>query len=422
MAQKKKMGLVQRLIVGKEKSEGYARASLPSNRWELFWDILKGRFGKLFVINLLVVLFFIPLAALLGYRYIVLMNMGAQYPFSQAFGVGYCAPPALNGYAESIVFQVNLITFLVLPIALMIAAIGVAGGAYVIRNMVWTEGIFVSNDFWRGIKQNIKQMLLIAVFYSLIFYMTTMSASFCDMMIAQGADHKWIYIVCQIISYVIIVFYSIMTMHMITMSVTYELKFTQLLRNSVFFTIGLIPQNIFFLGLCAIPIVIFFIGNFGWIVALLIMITFGFSLILLVWTDFCQWSYDKFVNDKVPGAQKNRGIYEKVKESDSGALKKYREQLAMASRSELNSRPIKPITDDDLKIAELPTSFNRADIEKLNASKQAIYEDHLKYVEEHKNDPEFQKTEEEVNFEKQQEERQKRIEKAKKELAKRNKR
>lgn len=41
-----------------------------------------------------------------------------------------------------------------MPLAAVIAAIGVAGGAYVIRNMVWTEGIFVANDFWRGIKQN----------------------------------------------------------------------------------------------------------------------------------------------------------------------------------------------------------------------------------------------------------------------------
>ena len=51
MAQNKKGGLINRLMLGSEKSEGYARASLPSNRWELFWDIFKGRFGKLVVIN-----------------------------------------------------------------------------------------------------------------------------------------------------------------------------------------------------------------------------------------------------------------------------------------------------------------------------------------------------------------------------------
>ena len=65
----KKRGLIDRMMLGKEKSEGYARASLPSNRWELFWDILKGRFWKLVVINLLMLVFFIPLAALLFFRY-----------------------------------------------------------------------------------------------------------------------------------------------------------------------------------------------------------------------------------------------------------------------------------------------------------------------------------------------------------------
>ena len=96
--------------------------------------------------------------------------------------------------------------------------------------------------------------------------------------------------------------------------------------------------------------------------------------------------------------------------------------MAMAQRSSLNSKPIKPITDDDLKLAELPTSFNRADIEKLNESRRAIYEDHERYVEEHKNDPEFMPTEEEKELQKEQEAREKRIEQAKKELAKRNKR
>ena len=171
MAQKKR-GLIDRLMLGREKSEGYARASLPSNRWELFWDIFKGRFGKLFIVNLLVLLFFIPLIALIFFRYVTLANMGATYPFSQSLGVGYQAPASLAGLPESIIFNVNMFIYLFLPITLMIAAVGVSGGAYIIRNMIWTEGIFVANDFWRGIKQNIKTMLVIALVYSLVFYLT----------------------------------------------------------------------------------------------------------------------------------------------------------------------------------------------------------------------------------------------------------
>ena len=71
MAQKKKGGLIDRLMLGKEKSEGYARATLPSNRWELFWDIFKGRFGKLVIVNLLVLLFCLPLILMIFFRYIL---------------------------------------------------------------------------------------------------------------------------------------------------------------------------------------------------------------------------------------------------------------------------------------------------------------------------------------------------------------
>lgn len=422
MAQNKKGGFISRLMLGSEKSEGYARASLPSNRWELFWDIFKGRFGKLVIINLLVLLFCLPFLALLFFRYVAITNYGVIYPFSQSFGVGYGALPSMVGLAENITFNVNLLIFLLAPLGFMIAAVGIAGGAYVIRNMVWTEGIFVANDFWRGIKQNIRQMLLIFLVYSIVFYLSILSISLCDQSIAMGVDNKWLFVVSEVLTYGVLIVYSMMTLHMVTMSVTYELKFWHLIKNSFMFTIGLLPQNIFFIICGLIPFVFLLLGGFFLAIGVILILLFGVSMFLLVWTDFCQWSYDKFVNDKIPGAQKNRGIYDKVKESDSGALKQYREQMAMAQRSSLNSKPIKPITDDDLKLAELPTSFNRADIEKLNESRRAIYEDHERYVEEHKNDPEFMPTEEEKELQKEQEAREKRIEQAKKELAKRNKR
>ncbi|MBR0189358.1 MAG: hypothetical protein IJQ23_03100 [Clostridia bacterium] len=417
----KKRGLIERLMLGSEKSEGYARASLPSNRWELFWDIFKGRFWKLVIINLLVLLFFIPLFILLFLRSNAIAGYGASMPFAQGFGVGYQAPVSLIGYEQQIVLNVNLMIYLLLPITVIIAAIGVAGGAYVIRNMVWTEGIFVANDFWRGVKLNIKPMLFIGLTYSVLFYLTRLAISIADFNIAVGSELKWLFVISKIFSIVFLIFYSVMTMHMITMAVTYELKFRALLKNSFLFTLGLLPQNAFFLLLGFLPFLLMMLGGFFLPIGIIIILLLGFSTLLLIWTNFCQWSYDKFINDKVQGAKKNRGIYEKVKESDSEALKQYRIQAAK-TRSKLNSRPIKPITDDELKVAELPTSFNRDDILRLNESKQAIYDDHARYVEEHKNDPEFAPTEEEAAVVKEKKAREDRIEKAKRELMKREKR
>ena len=90
--------------------------------------------------------------------------------------------------------------------------------------------------------------------------------------------------------------------------------------------------------------------------------------------------------------------------------------------SSLSSKPIKPITDEELQLAELPESFNRADIERLNQSRKALYEDNEKYIQEHANDEYFvkiaQANEKNIANEK---ERQERISKAQRELAKRKK-
>ncbi len=422
MANRKKGGLINRLIVGKEKSEEYARASLPSNRWELFWDIFKGKFWKLVLINLLTFLFFIPLILLLYFRTSMISSNGSFYPFGQSFGLGYGAPTSMMGMAESIVHSVNLTIYLFMPVAVAIACVGIAGGAYVIRNVVWTEGDFIIGDFWHGVKVNYKQIVVIGLLFSLMFYLSTCFCSLADQYIAVDAELSWLWITGKVLAIAILIFYSFMTAHMVTMSVTYEYKIWHLLRNSFLFTVGLFPLNIFFGAICAAPFLLLLIGGVVQIFILLLIALLAISFALLVWTDFCQWSYDSHINTKI-GAKKNRGIYEKVKKGkgkDKKEVENYKQTLERNAVTQLYSKPIKPITDDEIKLAELPEAFSRADLEKLRESKEVIYEEDRKYVLEHQNAPEnieAQQTQEQLELE-----RQKRIEKAKRELAKRKKR
>ncbi len=414
----RKGGLISRLIVGSEKSEGYARASLPSNRWELFWDIFKGRFWKLCLVNLLMLIFFIPLFALLVFRNLSISGYGVTTPFSQCFGVGYQSFSSLVGVPQAIIVNVNMTIYAFLPIAFIVVALGVAGGAYVIRNMVWTEGIFVANDFWRGIKLNFKQMCIIGVIYSIFFYVVQLSVAFVNQMLAVGSSNAGLLVFSKVMAYIVLAFVTIMTFHMITMVVTYKVKFHHMIKNAFLFTIGMLPQNVFFIAIALIPVALILLGGFFTAIGYILLLLFGLSYCMLVWTDFCQWSYDKFINDKVEGAKKNRGIYEKAKDSDAESLRKYREQLSLSESSTLGAKPIKPITDEELTLAELPESFRRSDIVKLNESRKVLYEDNEKYIEEHKNDPQFApKVEEQAQLE----EREKRLAKAKKELAKNKK-
>lgn len=413
--------LIDKMLIGGEKSEDFARSTLPSNRWELFWDIFKGSFGKLILINLLILLFFIPTILLIYSRKLVQENYGAMYPFAQVFGVGYQAPINVQGFMESIAYNANMIVFLLLPLVIIIAAIGISGGAYTIRNMVWTEGVFVANDFWKGIKQNYKQIVVISLLFSIVFYITIMSSSLAQFKISEGGQMVWVYYILEILSYLILSYYSLMTLHMITLSVTYELKVVQIIRNSFYFVLAFLPQSLFFAIIAILPFALIFLSVSAELLLILVIIAdilIGFSFAFLVWTNFAQWSFDNFINDRVPGAKKNRGIYEKYKApSNQKTILDYK----VITRNSLNSRPIKPITDEEIQLMELPQSFSREDLEKLNKNKEEIYADNRRYIEEHKNDERYKLTEEEQRLIDEQKAHAKKIEKAKKALKKHQK-
>lgn len=422
MAKKRKGKFIEKLLMGAEKSETYARDSLPSNRWELFWDIFKGRFGKLVIINLLTTLFLIPLYALFIVRSIMMTGLGGMYPFSQAFGTGYLAPESMIGYSESIIFSANLYTFLFLPLVMLIAAVGISGCAYVIRNMVWTEGLFVSNDFWHGIKTNFKKIGLTFLLYSLILYIGIIADSLLNQILVYNILSSWLIYLFKILLYAVLILLGIMVMHMITMTVTYDLSFGKILKNAFYLTIGAFPANAFFILIGGLIFLLLFMGEFLMGLGIILLILFGISYAMLVWTDYCHWLYDKFINPRIKGAKVNRGIYEKIKDNKSKAIEQYKVQLD-SIKSTLNSRPIKPITDEELTLAELPESFSRKDIEKLNESRKALYEDNENYIKAHENDPEFEEYRLAQEKKKEEErERVRRIEQAKKELAKHNKR
>ena len=387
MAQGEKKGFIARMLEGKERDENYARSTLPSNRWALFWDIFKGRLGKLVIVNLLMLIFFIPMIAVFVFRYMYTTVQGMMMPFASWVGVGYTPVPNLIGMPQQIVLSTNLLFGAFLLVASFIAAVGISGGIYVIRNMVWTEGIFVANDFWRGIKINFIVVLQSTVFYGVMLYLFTISINWSQYMLAVGTGNAVLNNISIALSYIAIGIVTLMFLWMLSMGGNYKLKFFQLLKNSFLMTFGLIFQNVFFVVLMAIPVILVLLGSFFQMIGFVILVLFGISYMLLVWFNYSQWAFDKFFGGKV-----NRGIYAKVGKGgeQSKAVQEYQASIeaARSVKSDLSSRPIKPITDD-LKVYELPESYSREDLAKLRESKNKIVEDTEQYAEEHKDDEKY---------------------------------
>ena len=378
-----KKGFIAKIIEGPERSETYARSTLPTNRWELGWDVFKTNKGKLFGLNLLTLLFCLPLVALFIMRYVLKTVDIAIFPFTQNMGVGYPAYPATSGLQAQLALNVNVEFFKFVIIGVAFLAVAISGGFYVMRNMVWAEGVMVVSDFFKGVKQN-----YFVVFFSLLFYTVIMAASVLSLnmssvLIATGGGIKWLLVVAQVLTYVIMAIATMMVFYMITLGITYKLSFGALIRNSFILSIALVPTNVFFMAFSAVWLLLLLLGKvmpLFLIIGIFMVFIWGVSLFMLVWTDYSNWVFDTYVNDKVPGAKKNRGIY-KPSADDTAE-----DENAVIERSKLTSRPIKPITDTEVEIYELPTSFSRADLQKLEETKEAMRRDSDKYAEEHKND------------------------------------
>lgn len=392
MAQQKK-NFITRMLEGKERSEEYARSTLPTSYWQLFWDIFKGNFGKIVKVNLLVLLFCLPTIAIIFLSTVMAQTNGIIYPFGANLGVGYPVTPDLAGVAESVHLQSELMMFGGISASMLIAAVGVSGGMYVIRNMVWTEGIFVANDFWRGVKLNYKNALQSTIFFCLVLLLSKFLINMVDFSFAIGglgkAREVWLNI-SKVLTIGFIVLAALMSFWMLSLGVNYEQKFFLMFKNSFLMTIGMLPQSIFFALLALIPFLLFLLGDFFMIFAVLLLILFGFAFCLLVWITFSQWAFDKFINPKLEGAPRKGGVFNKdgtraQTEGQSAAMLEYKRTILATGKSDLVARPIKPI-DDSLQVYELPSSFTRDDLKKLRDSKQHIAEDTQAYEEAHKND------------------------------------
>ncbi len=376
---KGRKGIFSRLIEGPERSEDYARKTLPTNRWALGFDLFKTNLGKIMKINFLMLLFALPIFVVFYFRMVLISSQASLAPFAQNIGIGYPAYPFITGTSEQIVLNVDLLTFAGIFLLSFIVAIGVSGGFYVMRNLVWTEGVFVASDFWTGVKKNYKTVLPSTLLYVMILAITFLSIDLSNVQIAFNPSSTVIFTISKVISYVFIVFFTSVYLFMLTLGVTYDLKFGKLIRNALIFTVGLLPLNVFFmaLSLAILLLLLFDITSMLFAFGLIAVLLLGIALFTLIWTNYSQWAFDEFLNDKIAGAKKYRGIYKQNASNDPEEFVYKKSKLTKA---------IKPVTDYDVEIAELPEMFTRADLQRLEESKQRMIEDSKRYEEEHKND------------------------------------
>ncbi|HEY8424141.1 MAG TPA: hypothetical protein VIL23_05230 [Clostridia bacterium] len=368
MAEKK--GWLYRWTMGRDDNPDFTLEDLPGNRWEVFKDVLSNRFGTLVKINLLMILFALP-AIVWYYLSLRARSISGTYiNYTVNFGFGYPFVRDIPYVGQLYNVQQQLWSNLLMVPLLMIASIGLAGGFHAIKMLVWGEGVDVVNTFFKGIKSNIIPFLWSTLFLGLGFTLVQYNISAYGLYSGPEILNA-LSLAASIILFVLLAF---MTLFIYTQAATYKISLWGLIKNSFLFSIGLIFHNIFFVGITALPIILLMIS--GPEIGLLILFFYaliGVSMTVLIWTLYAHYVFDKYLNDKIEGAIKDRGIYRKSKEDIARRRKEAEERRKKAANAKyVNPKKKKRSIDEGKTITPLEVTFSREDLKRLAEEKKQL--------------------------------------------------
>lgn len=379
-------------LVGKESADDYVRTYVPKGRWSDAWNLFKSNFVRFVIINVLTLLFFVPIAAVVYLRLVYLTNLAAVYPFSANAGLSVYTPSTV-GMAERLTLSTDLLFYSLMILAGLIAAVGLAGGAYSVKKMINSHGQFTVRGYFHGVKVCYFNTVLPVFIFMLFLFASVVISDWAAMEIAYGASAAGP-VTAKVFIIIATVLVGMFCMWLFAVGASYKVKLKYLFKNSFVLLIGTALQSIFMIGFALIPVWLMLIGmtsSFFLVVGIIILIFIGFSFVLLAWMAYTQWVFDSFIEPAVVSEKEAARAKMTPKQLEAEKLEEARSEareLLAAGKSELISKPILPI-DPEGSVAAVPARFTRADVAAARDARSAMQGDIAAYFEQHKNDAKF---------------------------------
>ena len=285
---------------GKSGKGDYTPENLPTNRWQLFWEMLRVRLSALVRLNLMYMVPWLPTMIVLMIGALsFLTSLNNMVDSGEAIAVG----ELLGGVVAP--------TLLLLVPCITITGPFTSGVCYVTRNWARDEHAFIWSDFKDAVKENWKQGIVLSLVTSLVpiivytcwnFYGSLASTQSAFMMVPQ-----------VLVLMVGVIWYLAIT-YMHPLIVSYKLKMKDVLRNGVLLAIARLPMSVGIRLLHCLPMVIgvglaFFVSPMYCILGLFAYyLIIGFSLSRFVTASYTNGVFDRFINSKIEGAVVNRGL------------------------------------------------------------------------------------------------------------------
>lgn len=296
---------------GKSGKGDYTPENLPTNRWQLFWEMLRVRFSALIRLNLMYVVPWLP-------TIIVLMIGGMSFLTTLSEAATAAAEGAGTLVLSDLVADIMGPTLLLLVPCVAITGPFTAGICYVTRNWARDEHSFIWSDFKDAVKENWKQSLVISVITSLVPLMIYVCWNFYGGLASQNI----IMVVPQVLTMMIGVMWCLAVTYFHPLIVCYKMRMRDVLRNGMLLAIARLPQSVGIRLLHSIPMVIgiglMLVVNPIWCILGLMAyyLLLGFSLSRFVTASYTNAVFDRYINSHIEGAMVDRGLYHPEDDED----------------------------------------------------------------------------------------------------------
>ena len=297
--------LLSKLAVAPENRSEPAKGKYPGGRFKRFFDIFRSNMQSFVTINLLTLIFAIPVLVLLGFiygigmeRFSYMLEKIDRTPYLlSGFGFGLSAGTDLAATKITMLMGYRVL-FLGLAVCLPILGFGIAGSLYVCTKLVWGESFLckkdkygndvprIATEYFRGLKKYWKEPVL-------IFAVLGVIVAGCSNLIINFVAGVWSgqpsagEIIGLIAAILIALPALLLTVNLLPTTVSYYgMPFGAKLKNSVLVTISFIVPTLFILVFAAAPLLLMLTNNFIAIILAVAFVTIGFSYIVLLLTNY----------------------------------------------------------------------------------------------------------------------------------------
>ena len=285
---------------GKSGKGDYTPENLPTNRWQLFWEMLRVRLSALVRLNLMYVVPWLPTMIVLMIGALsFLTSLNNMVDSGEMIAVG----ELLGGVVAP--------TLLLLVPCITITGPFTSGVCYVTRNWARDEHAFIWSDFKDAVKENWKQSIVISFITSLVPLMLYVCWNFYGSM----ANDNAFMVVPQVLTMMIGLMWCLGVTYFHPLIVSYKLRLRDVMRNGLLLSVARLPMSIGLRLLHALPMIIgvvlmLFVSPMYCMLGLFAYyLLIGFSLSRFVTASYTNAVFDKYINAKIEGAVVNRGLY-----------------------------------------------------------------------------------------------------------------